>query len=149
MDNVTQGINLSKALLSIQPIVSAIYFVLAAIIALIAFMHSSGFLCFHEKYGWKRVDDVKWTQAIVFLLQIWDVYSDVLFTMSCERKWANSKQRPVDLFLFIGSLAFLIIPYFANLVTFPFSFFSKKTKNKQINKKIEGIFHNFQAFNAL
>ncbi len=142
----TQGIDLSKALLSIQPLVSAIYFALAAIIALIAFMHSSGFCCFHEKYGWKRVDDVKWTQAIVFLLQIWDVYSDVFFTMSCERKWANNKQRPVDLFLFIGSLAFLLIPYLANLVTslFFLSFFSKKTK-----QKIEGIFYHFQAFNAL
>ncbi len=112
----------SDTLLSTQPLFTAVYFALAALITLFAYLHSIGACCFGEKYGCRRVDDVRWKEGALFLLQIWDLYSDVFFFISCEKKASNNGYRVLDIILLLGSSVFVIIPYIANMVPFTLPF---------------------------
>ncbi len=125
----THGVNeydnqgLSSALLSIQPLFTATYFTLGALVTLFAYFHSIGACCFGEKYGCRRVDDVRWKEGALFLLQIWDLYSDVFFFISCGKKASNNDYRTLDIILLLGSSVFVVIPYIANMVPFSLSFY--------------------------
>ncbi len=113
----------AKIILGIQPIITFIYLIFVGFITFLANLHSKGICCFKEGNGCNRVDDVKWIEGALFLLQIWDLYSDVLFCISCARKAIERGYELIDMILFIGSLVFVIVPYAANLVQFSLELF--------------------------
>ncbi len=107
--------------------------------------------CFSKKFGFARVDDVKWKEGTLFSLQLWDLYSDVFFAISCGNKAERNEYRDLDVILLVGSIGFILIPYIANLVPFSFFFFFffACDVRERGGEYIEGCFDDIESFERI
>ena len=83
------------------------------IISILALLFNYG--KFPKLPGFNYVDNASWTALIIFGLQCWDFYSDIILSIEI----LNNEQLFDELFMFIagfGSLTFTVIPYITNLI---------------------------------
>ncbi len=52
---------------------------------------------------------------LIFAIQLWDLFSDILFAREVYEKWTSSDS-PIEYnYIFVGSLGFLCVPWLTNL----------------------------------
>ncbi len=100
-------------LISTQQFVSAVIIGGGAILSFFALLH--------RKYG-DRADDANWMQCFFYALQVWDFISDLIFIISLGTKYTDEKTGASLSMLLLG-IAFLVIPYLANIVSLSFFLF--------------------------
>eukprot|EP01083_Nonionella_stella_P284771 969459_1 len=88
------------------------------LLILIAFLA----LLFNKKHvpmlpGFHIVDNAKWTSVVMFSLQFWDFYSDIILALEIWNIEIDLDERHHMLLLIsaIGSTFFVLVPYIANL----------------------------------